>query len=214
MNIPLESKKDEREMCVLVDSSDVQIGVAEKFAAHRNPARRHRAASVWLWNDANEVLIQQRSSEKIVGALWWGNTVCGNVRVGETVEECAQRRLLQELSISGVTLQKKGTFEYKAYCNDQYSEHEVDHVFVGTVGEHFVMPIPSEVAAIAWVPFPLLQRSIATAISANNYPTASQTLELSWEELAYKTVPLVCDIAGTNYQFAPWTVFMFQEYFA
>lgn len=120
-----------QEKVVLVDEHDVQIGVMDKFEAHRNPARLHRAISVYLFNKKGELLIQQRSEQKIVGALQWGNTCCGNVWPGESYEACARRRLHFELGIVDVKLQDIHTFLYKTKCNSLYSEYENDHIFVG-----------------------------------------------------------------------------------
>ncbi len=213
MNEPKIKLLDE-DNCILVDGADCVVGFDEKYATHQNPTRRHRAVSVWLFNSNNEVLFQQRSEQKIVGALWWGNTVCGNVQKGETVEQCCHRRLLQELAIIGTTLQKKGVFEYRAYCNEKYSEHEVDHVFTGVYETAEITPVSSEVVKTAWIPLVELQQSIREAIKKSNYPTAEQSLEYSWEELQKRTHPLDCVLQGETYLLVPWTVFMLQLYFA
>ena len=88
----------------LVDEHDHQIGVMDKVEAHRGDGKRHRASSVFLFNKNGELLIQQRSKKKIVGALQWGNTCCGNVRPGESCEECALRRLREGLGITTATI--------------------------------------------------------------------------------------------------------------
>lgn len=115
----------------LVDKHDHQIGVMDKIEAHRGKGKRHRASSVFLFNKKGELLIQQRSEKKIVGALQWANTCCGNVFPGESYEECAYRRLRHELGITTATIQPLYTFEYHVKCNDKFSEWEIDHVFVG-----------------------------------------------------------------------------------
>jgi isopentenyl-diphosphate delta-isomerase len=116
---------------VLVDETDHPIGTMDKVAAHRGQAKLHRAISVYVFNDQGEVLIQQRSAEKIVGAGQWANTCCGNVRPGESYLECAQRRLKEELGFGGIELKPVYKFIYHVQCNTEFSEREMDQVYVG-----------------------------------------------------------------------------------
>lgn len=137
----------------LVTEDDVVIGALDKYEAHRVPAQLHRAVSVFLFRTGSqgpELLIQQRSSAKIVGALQWANTACGNVWPGEAYEQCATRRLKNELGISRTSLQDLYTLRYAAPCNEQYAENEIDHVFVGWYNG-LVSLHPDEVAAVEWV---------------------------------------------------------------
>lgn len=137
-------------LAILVNSQDRLVGYMDKVAVHRGDALRHRAISVFLFNSEGKLLIQQRSVKKIVGALQWANTCCGNVLKGENRKQCAKRRLREELGITGVSLQKIGQFEYHTRCNDEFSEWEVDGVYVGTY-EGSVVPNPQEVQATEWV---------------------------------------------------------------
>lgn len=115
----------------LVDHEDRVIGHMDKVEAHRGKAKLHRAISVFLFNNKGELLMQQRSESKIVGALQWANTCCGNVGPGETYEQCAKRRLKEELGIEEVNIAPVTKFEYQVQCNDEFGEHEIDTVFVG-----------------------------------------------------------------------------------
>src|SRR5579859_6686265 len=146
---------------VLVNEHDEVIGEMDKFAAHRHPAKLHRAISVWLVNSQGQVLLQQRSAEKIVGAGWWGNTVCGNVWPRESYEACARRRLEVELGIvKGYELSKLFTFHYQAYANEMYGEHEIDTVFSG-VYDGEVKPNPAEASAFVWIDIAELKEKFA-----------------------------------------------------
>lgn len=137
---------------ILVDEQDHVIGSMDKVEAHRGEGKLHRAISVYLFNDQGQLLIQQRSAKKIVGAHQWANTCCGNVRPGESYEACAYRRLQEELGIVDVTLLPLYTFQYYAKCNEAFSEREIDHVFVGRFSSQ-PNPNPAEVQAVAWVTF-------------------------------------------------------------
>lgn len=135
---------------ILVDEQDNPIGVMDKTEAHRGDAKLHRAISVYLFNKQGELLIQQRSQKKIVGAGQWANTCCGNVWPGESYEQCAYRRLKDELGITDVTLKPVLKFQYFARCNAEFSEHEIDQVYVGDFDDECILN-PDEVQATAWV---------------------------------------------------------------
>jgi len=135
---------------ILVTADDQPIGTMDKVGAHRGQAQRHRAISVYLFNSQDELLIQQRSAQKIVGAGQWANTCCGNLRPGESYENCARRRLREELGITQVKLKPIYKFEYQVQCNAEFSEWEMDQVFVGRY-DGKVQPVTNEVGDIQWV---------------------------------------------------------------
>lgn len=144
------------DLVTLVDEQDAVIGSMDKIEAHRGKGTLHRAVSVFLFRQNPEtheleLLVQQRSDTKIVGAGQWANTVCGNVWPEESYEACARRRLAFELGITEqTTLIDVHTFRYQVQCNDAFSENEIDHIFVGWYdGE--VKPNPDEVRAVKWM---------------------------------------------------------------
>jgi isopentenyl-diphosphate delta-isomerase len=134
----------------LVDLDDQVIGVMDKVAAHRGAGVLHRAVSIFLFNDQHQLLLQQRSAQKIVGAMEWANTCCGNVRPGESYEECAYRRLKEELGIVAVKLHPLEKFIYQVECNSEFSEYEMDQVFAGFYAGA-VKANPKEVKGSKWV---------------------------------------------------------------
>jgi len=149
---------------ILVNEQDEPIGVMDKVAAHRGTGKLHRAISVYLFRKLKiknqglriEILLQQRSQAKFTAPLEWANTVCGNVRPGETYLECAQRRLREELGI--IKLRNLKTkqltplykFQYQVKCNEEFSENEIDQVFVGFYDEE-ITPNPEEVKTTKWI---------------------------------------------------------------
>jgi len=137
---------------ILVDELDHEIGVMDKIEAHRGAGKLHRASSVFLFNGEGKLLIQQRSSKKIVGAGQWANNCCGNVRPGESYFDCAIRRLREELGIADTKLNVVTKFVYQTQCNEEFSEYEMDTVFVG----HYdgdMRPNPDEVSEVKWIDF-------------------------------------------------------------
>ena len=135
---------------VLVDDNDIEIGIMDKVEAHRGAGKLHRAISVFLFNSRGELLLQQRSSQKITCQLKWANTCCGNVRPTESYLECANRRLFEELGISGVNLVPVTKFQYQVSCDDRFSEAEIDQVFTG-IYDGDIVPNSLEVASVMWV---------------------------------------------------------------
>jgi isopentenyl-diphosphate delta-isomerase len=117
------------EEVVLVDVDDNPIGLMEKMQAHRE-AKLHRAFSVFLFNDNNELLLQQRSAEKYHCANLWTNTCCSHPRDGEELDAAVARRLDEELGLAAV-VDWKYSFIYKADVGAGLFEHELDHVFFG-----------------------------------------------------------------------------------
>lgn len=87
------------ETVILVDEQDRPIGTQEKLAAHLIP-QRHRAFSIFVFNDKGETLIQRRAMEKYHSPGLWANTCCGHPRAGEDIIAAANRRLFEELGFS------------------------------------------------------------------------------------------------------------------
>lgn len=117
------------ELVILVDQDDRETGVMEKIEAHRE-ALLHRAFSVFVFNSKGELMLQQRALGKYHSPGLWTNTCCSHPRPGEDTEAAAHRRLQEEMGFD-CTLTKIFHFTYKAPFDNNLTEHEVDHVFVG-----------------------------------------------------------------------------------
>lgn len=117
------------ELVILVDQDDRETGVMEKIQAHRE-ALLHRAFSVFVFNSKGELMLQQRALGKYHSPGLWTNTCCSHPRPGEDSEAAAHRRLQEEMGFD-CTLTKIFHFTYKAPFDNNLTEHEVDHVFVG-----------------------------------------------------------------------------------
>ncbi|KAK4156531.1 putative isopentenyl-diphosphate delta-isomerase [Chaetomidium leptoderma] len=150
----LEGHDDEQirlmdEVCIVTDENDLPIGTASKKLCHLmtniDKGLLHRAFSVFLFNDKNELLLQQRASEKITFPDMWTNTCCSHPLhvANETgsnlpdavagVKNAAQRKLDHELGIKKeqVPLEKfhfLTRIHYKAPSNGQWGEHEIDYI--------------------------------------------------------------------------------------
>lgn len=119
----------EEEQVILVNEQDEPIGLMPKMEAHEK-ACLHRAFSVFVLNNNNEIMLQQRAAKKYHSPLLWTNTTCSHQRNGETNIQAGTRRLQEEM---GFTTQLKELFSfiYKAPFDNGLTEHELDHVMIG-----------------------------------------------------------------------------------
>src|SRR5690554_3563304 len=127
---------------VLVDKNDQVLGTMEKLKAHEE-GRLHRAFSVLIFNDKNEMLIHQRAHDKYHCGGMWTNACCSHPRLNETPKEAAVRRLKEEMGFT-TQLTYLGQFIYKAEFKNGLIENELDHVFVGWYNG-IPVPNPEEV---------------------------------------------------------------------
>lgn len=117
------------EKVILVDINDEPLGLMDKMAAHEQ-ALLHRAFSVFVLNDQNEVMLQQRASHKYHSPLLWTNTCCSHQRAGESNIQAGKRRLEEEMGFK-TELKELFHFIYKAPFDNGLTEHELDHVMIG-----------------------------------------------------------------------------------
>jgi isopentenyl-diphosphate delta-isomerase len=138
----------EEEKVILVNSNDEPIGLMPKMEAHEK-AVLHRAFSVFVVNDKNELMLQQRALEKYHSPGLWTNTCCSHQRDGEGNIEAGLRRLDEEMGFT-TSLEYLFNFIYKAPFDNGLTEHELDHVMLGRYEGNPVIN-PEEVASWKWM---------------------------------------------------------------
>ena len=117
------------ELVILVDKNDNQLGLMEKIEAHEK-AVLHRAFSVFILNDNNELLLQKRALSKYHSPGLWTNTCCSHPRDGESVIDAGIRRLREEMGFE-TEINTLFSFIYRAEFDNGLTEHEFDHVLLG-----------------------------------------------------------------------------------
>ena len=117
------------EQVILVNEKDEQIGLMPKMEAHEK-ALLHRAFSVFVLNENNEIMLQQRAAQKYHSPLLWTNTTCSHQREGESNIAAGTRRLREEMGFE-TELKELFSFIYKAPFDNGLTEHELDHVMIG-----------------------------------------------------------------------------------
>ena len=152
------------EAVIQVREDDTVIGPMSKLETHQGSGHFHRAFSVLLFNTKGEMLLQQRSSDKVTFPSVWANACCSHpLHCPEEMEEkdamgvkrAAIRKLEQELGIDPSTISTDDmTFmskmRYAARMNSEWIEREVDHIIVMCADVDLV-PNPNEVANTMWV---------------------------------------------------------------
>lgn len=135
------------EQVILVTKEDKKIGLMPKIEAHKK-AQLHRAFSVFIFNDKDELLLQQRALDKYHSPSLWTNTCCSHQRDGETNIVAGKRRLKEEMGFS-CELKELFWFVYKAPFDNGLTEHELDHVMVGNYNFNPIINL-EEVASYNW----------------------------------------------------------------
>ncbi|MBC7851264.1 MAG: isopentenyl-diphosphate Delta-isomerase [Chitinophagaceae bacterium] len=142
---------------ILVNEKDEPVGSMEKLRAHQE-GLLHRAFSVFILNDAGEMLLQQRAQTKYHSAGLWTNACCSHPQPGEDTITSAVRRLQEELGFT-TTLSPLFSFTYRSSFENGLIEHEYDHVFVGYHEGH-INANPAEVMSVAYRSIEDIQQSL------------------------------------------------------
>ena len=117
------------ENVILVDKNDTQIGLMSKLDAHKKGIL-HRAFSVFVLNNNNEIMLQKRAYNKYHSGGLWTNTCCSHQREGENSIEAGKRRLLEEMGFE-TELKIITSFIYKVEFENGLTEHELDYLLIG-----------------------------------------------------------------------------------
>ena len=152
------------EAVICVAEDDTVIGPMSKLETHQGAGHYHRAFSVLLFNSKGEMLLQQRSADKVTFPNVWANACCSHPLHSQEemetenamgVKRAAVRKLEQELGIDPSTVSTDDMvfmtkMRYAARMNHEWIEREVDHILV-MCADLEINPNPNEVANIMWV---------------------------------------------------------------
>lgn len=139
---------------------DGDLKPVDKLVVHQQ-GLRHPAVSVFVVA-GGRLLIQRRALGKYHTPGLWANTCCTHPLWGETPQDCAQRRLAEELGLEDLTLTHRGQVEYRAEVGGGMVEHEVVDLFLSDCpAPPEVTPNPLEVMDTAWIDASTLQIALA-----------------------------------------------------
>ena len=105
---------------------------ALKSEAHKN-GWFHNTVHLWLYTNAGEILLQQRSHLKQIHPLLWDVSVAGHIDAGETFEEAALREAKEEI---GIDLKESQLIHIGAelhkgeYNNGAIKDYEFHQMFI------------------------------------------------------------------------------------
>jgi isopentenyl-diphosphate delta-isomerase len=146
-----------KEILVLVDEEDNQVGTADREEAHLGMGKRHRAFVVFLFKD-NKLIIQRRSMKKKLWPGYWDVSYTSHVYPEETYTNAARRKALQELGIEVNDFKEVLSFVYWAPYNG-YSENEFCKLFVAYT-ENEPKPNPEEVMDVRYLTLEEVEKEV------------------------------------------------------
>lgn len=155
-----------KEKCILVDENDNSLGPIAKVDAHRvidGTVPLHRALTVLVFNKNGDLLLQERSRNKITYPNVFSNSCCshplfdvdGPAADPEVVRVAAQRRLHFEL---GIPLEEIPLHElkyvtrlyFRHWSHETWGEHEISYHYV-LRKDVTLNPNPDEVESIRFI---------------------------------------------------------------
>jgi isopentenyl-diphosphate delta-isomerase len=137
----------------LTDETGADLGRTDIIEAHTGSGKLHLAFSVYVFNsDKTKILIQRRSSEKMLWPMFWANTCCSHPFENETAEAAGMRRMKEELGVH-CELRHGPSYTYRAEDPaGRGVEHEYVTTLMGTLDEKTSLkPDPKEVAEWKWI---------------------------------------------------------------
>jgi isopentenyl-diphosphate delta-isomerase len=153
---------------ILVDEADREVGHMSKLQCHEGRGVLHRAFSLLIFNDAGELLLQQRAATKRLWPLYWSNSCCSHPRRSETMETAVQRRLQEELGLR-CALNFLFKFQYQAQFDAAGAEHEICSVFIGRSTDPLRVN-RNEILATRWISPEALQAELTGSAAARFTP--------------------------------------------
>lgn len=172
------------EECIIVNKEDKVLGSASKLECHRvqkdGSLILHRAFSVFLFNTKGEILLQQRSSNKVTFPNHVSNACCSHplFEIDEEKNEAdnvgvklaAIRRLNIELGIPKEQISVDDfhyitRFIYQSVEDSGWGEHELDYILF-LIKDVDVCPNPEEISFVKYV----AQKDFNKYVASLNYP--------------------------------------------
>lgn len=168
------------ETVVLLNDRGEAIGIQDKIDVHSATTPLHLAFSLYLFDDADRVLLTRRALTKRTWPGVWTNSCCGHPAPGESPENAVRRRLPQELGITvDAVTAALPDFSYSATDASGIVENEVCPVFAGRLQHDARIRLNShEVMDWAWTPWEHLVTAVSTTPFAFSPWAVAQVREL------------------------------------
>ena len=139
------------EFVILVDERDNPIGKEEKVKCHLPDGKLHRAFTALLFDRDGRLVLTRRAKEKMLWPNDWDGTFASHPRESETYVSSGERRMPEELGITG-KLDYLHKFEYHIPYKNVGSENEICATLIGIIDEHTnLKKIEGEIDEIKWI---------------------------------------------------------------
>lgn len=139
------------EFVILVDENDNPIGSEEKIKCHLPNGKLHRAFTALLFDKDGRLVLARRAKEKMLWPNDWDGTFASHPRESETYVSSGERRMPEELGITG-TLDYLHKFEYHVPYKDIGSENEICGTLIGVIDKSTELKeIEGEIDEIKWI---------------------------------------------------------------
>ncbi|MDJ0816371.1 MAG: hydroxymethylglutaryl-CoA reductase, degradative [Desulfobacterales bacterium] len=173
---PITRMQKPEDRLIVVNEKDEILQFLPRSECHAGEGLLHRAFSIHIINDQNQILLQRRSDCKQLWPLFWSNSCCSHPRAGEITIKAAERRLTEELGITA-RLEFLYKFRYQARFDETGSENEMCSVYLGRSNGP-VLANAAEVAEWRFVDPEILDTEI------RDYPERfTPWFKMQWEEL-------------------------------
>jgi isopentenyl-diphosphate delta-isomerase type 1 len=128
----------------IVDEYNRVIGCGTREFVHtRNLC--HRASHLLLFNNKNELLLQQRAQTKSLFPGMWDSSAAGHVEIGESYWQCAMRECQEELGLIPDSINLLGTLPAAPQNGWEFVQ-----VFKGFTDKSLIDYSIEEVSAVRW----------------------------------------------------------------
>ncbi len=168
-------QSDPRDLVVLVDDADRELGTMDKVEAHRGAGRLHRAITCLLFDDQGHLLFARRAPDKPLWPGFYDATVATHPLPSEDSVSATQRRIQEELSVQPYDVIRLSDINYHAQYNEDWSEREVCAVLLARF-EGSPKPVMTEIDDVV----PVSATELAAFLHQN--PIAP------WFQLAWKAL--------------------------
>ncbi len=109
-----------REKVAVVDRDNTVVGY--QYRDELGESHIWRIICVWIENNKGEVLLQQRSLKKKLGAGKWTCAVEGTVEVDDSYEDTAKREIEEEIGLNDFQLVLAKRLYYKASYGERIAQ--------------------------------------------------------------------------------------------
>ncbi len=137
------------EHVVLVNETNDVLGIESKATVHGKTTPLHRAFSVFIFDQHNRLLLQQRAAHKVTWPSVWSNSCCGHPQLNESNIDAATRRCKFELGVEVTDIVEVAPYRYCFSYND-VMENEICPILIARYNGP-LNPNKAEVCSTTWI---------------------------------------------------------------